>query len=183
MDDRCRPPIPADSRRASGDRRVGGGARADHRSRARRGSSTGPPEAPPPAEASPPALATSRVLYDAGPLIAAERNDRRFWAEHRVRLESAIVPRVPAPIVAQVSRSPKKAQLRRLLRGCDVIPLDEAGAHRAGALLGRSGTADVADATLVTLAVRRMADIVTSDRAGIQRLASKTGARLRIVDT
>ena len=73
----------------------------------------------------------SPVLYDAGPLIAAERNDRRFWAEHRMRLELAIVPCVPAPIVAQASRSPKQVQLRRLLRGCEVVPLDEAGAHRA----------------------------------------------------
>jgi hypothetical protein len=125
----------------------------------------------------------SPVLYDAGPLIAAERNDRRFWAEHRVRLESAIVPCVPAPIVAQVSRSPRQVQLSRLLRGCEVIPLDEAGAHRAGALLGKSGTTDIADATLVSLAVTRMADIVTSDRTDIQRLVSRTGARLRIVDT
>ena len=30
------------------------------------------------------------VVYDAGALIAAERNDRRFWAEHRVRLELGI---------------------------------------------------------------------------------------------
>jgi hypothetical protein len=123
------------------------------------------------------------VVYDAGPLIAAERNDRRFWAEHRVRLELAMVPFVPAPIVAQVSRSPKQAQLRRLLRGCEVIPLDEAGAHQAGALLGGSGTTDIADAALVSFAVARMADIVTSDRRDIRRLVSKTGARLRIVDT
>ena len=125
----------------------------------------------------------SPVAYDAGPLIAAERNDRRFWAEHRVRLESAIVPCVPAPIVARVSRSSKQVQLRRLLRGCEVVSLDEAGAHRAGALLGRSGTTDIADATLVTVAVARRADIVTSDRADIENLVSKTSARLRVVDT
>ncbi len=38
------------------------------------------------------------VVYDAGPLIAAERNDRLFWAEHRIRLELGIVPCVPSPI-------------------------------------------------------------------------------------
>jgi hypothetical protein len=68
------------------------------------------------------------VVYDAGPLIAAERNDRRFWAEHRLRLEAGIVPCVPSPILAQVSRSPKQVQLRRLLRGCEVVALNEAGA-------------------------------------------------------
>jgi predicted nucleic acid-binding protein len=123
------------------------------------------------------------VVYDAGPLIAAERNDRRFWAEHRARLELGILPGVPAPIVAQVSRSAKQAQLRRLLRGCEVVPLDEGGAHRAGALLGKSGTTDIADAAVVSLAVERRADIVTSDRADIERLVSVTRTRLSLIDT
>lgn len=122
------------------------------------------------------------VLYDAGPLIAAERNDRRFWAEHRIRLELGIVPGVPAPIVAQVSRSPRQVQLRRLLRGCDVIPLDEAGAHRAGALLGKSGTADIADAVLATMAMALTADIVTSDRKDIERLLGRANRRIRVID-
>jgi len=123
------------------------------------------------------------VVYDAGPLIAAERNDRRFWAEHRARLEMDIVPCVPAVIVAQVSRSPKQAQLRRLLRGCEVTSLDEAAAHSTGALLGKSRTADLADAALVAIAVARTADIVSSDRADLARLLSAAGVRLRIVDT
>ena len=122
------------------------------------------------------------VVYDAGPLIAAERNDRRFWAEHRVRLELGVVPCVPSAIVAQVSRSPRQVQMRRLLRGCEVVPLDEVGAHRAGALLGKSGTTDIADAALVTLAVARVADIVTSDRTDIQHLVSKTPVRIRVVE-
>lgn len=123
------------------------------------------------------------VVYDAGPLIAAERNDRRFWAEHRIRLELGIVPSVPSPIVAQVSRSPKQVQLHRLLRGCEVVPLDEAAAHRAGALLARSGTADIADAAVVSLAVARVADIVTSDRTDIEHLVSRTATGIRVLDT
>ena len=122
------------------------------------------------------------IAYDAGALIAADRSDRRFWAEHRVRLEMAIVPCVPSPIVSQVSRSPKQAQLRRLLRGCEIVPLDEMAAHRVGALLGKAGTSDVADAALVDLAVLRGADIVTSDRDDIERLVSVARARLRVVE-
>lgn len=122
------------------------------------------------------------IVYDAGPLIAAERNDRRIWAEHRVRLEMGIVPLVPAPIVAQVSRSPQQVQLRRLLRGCEVVPLDESGAHRVGALMGQVGTSDIADAALVSVAVGREADIVTSDRADIHRLLAKSPHSLRILD-
>jgi predicted nucleic acid-binding protein len=123
------------------------------------------------------------VVYDAGPLIAAERNERRFWAEHRIRLEQGIVPCIPSHVLAQVSRSPKQVQLRRLLRGCEVVALDESGAHEAGALLARSRTKDVPDATLVGVAAKRMADIVTSDPADIERLVAATGKKIRIVET
>jgi len=75
------------------------------------------------------------VVYDAGALIAGDRDERRFWAEHRARLELDLVPVVPATVVAQVSRSSRQARLRLLLRGCDVVALDEAEAHRVGALL------------------------------------------------
>ena len=72
------------------------------------------------------------VVYDAGMLIAADRNIRAIWAEHRIRLEAGIVPVVPAPVVAQVSRSPHQVQLRRLLRGCQVTVLTEQDASRLG---------------------------------------------------
>lgn len=123
------------------------------------------------------------VVYDAGPLIAADRNDRRFWAEHRIRLELGIVPCVPSPVLAQVSRSPKQVQLSRLLRGCEVVALDEAGAHEVGALLGKARTTDISDAAVVGVAVTRAADIVTSDRIDIERLVSAAGRRIRVVET
>jgi predicted nucleic acid-binding protein len=124
----------------------------------------------------------SGVVYDAAALIAAERNDRRVWAEHRLRLAAGVVPIVPAPVIAQVSRSPRQAQLRRLLRGCDVVALDESTAHAVGRLLGRSGTSDIVDATVVTVAIAEQAQIVTSDRDDISRLANAAGARLVIID-
>ena len=34
-----------------------------------------------------------RVVYDTGVLIAADRSERRTWAEHRVRLEAGVIPR------------------------------------------------------------------------------------------
>jgi len=124
----------------------------------------------------------SGAVYDAAVLIGAERSDRRLWAEHRVRLEAGVVPVVPAPVVAQVSRSPRQVQLRRLLRGCDVVALDESRAHAVGRLLGRSGTADIVDATVVTMAIATQAEIVTSDRDDISRLANAAGARLVIIE-
>ena len=44
-------------------------------------------------------------VYDAAVLVAADRSERRVWAEHKARLELGAVPLVPAPVVAQVSRS------------------------------------------------------------------------------
>lgn len=123
----------------------------------------------------------SNVLYDAAVLVAADRNDRRAWAEHKVRLEIGIIPLVPAPVVAQVSRSPQQAQLRRLLAGCAVVPLGENEAHEAGRLLGRTGTADVVDAVVVTMALRRKALILTSDPEDIRRLAGASGADVVVV--
>lgn len=121
-------------------------------------------------------------MYDSGALVAAERNDRRLWADHRVRLEAGVVPVAPAPVVAQVSRSPRQVQLRRLLRGCEVLALDESAAHAVGQLLGRSGTTDVVDATVVAVAIARQAQIVTSDPDDISRLAGAARARLVIIE-
>jgi hypothetical protein len=117
------------------------------------------------------------IVYDTGVLIAADRNDRRVWAEHRVRLEAGFVPLVPATVVAQASRSSKQAQMRRLLRGCDVAVLDEADAHRTGGLLAKSRTEDVVDASVVVLAARRHADVLTGDADDMSRLIAAMNAR------
>lgn len=122
------------------------------------------------------------VIYDAGVLVAADRNTRSVWAEHRVRLEAGIVPVVPAPVVAQVSRSPAQAQLRRLLQGCEVVNLTEERAHAAGQLLGRTSSRDVVDAVVAATAAELRADVVTGDRADIRRLLDAAGASGRIVE-
>lgn len=123
----------------------------------------------------------SGFVYDAAVLVAADRNDRRTWAEHKARLELGVVPAVPTPVVAQVSRSPRQAQLRRFLTGCEVVPLIESEAHEAGRLLGKSRTADVVDAVVVTIAVRRRATILTSDTDDIRRLVVASARELPVV--
>jgi hypothetical protein len=119
-------------------------------------------------------------VYDAAVLIAADKNDRRQWAEHKARLEMGAVPFVPAPVVAQVSRSPQQAQLRRLLAGCVVAPLGEREAHEAGRLLAVTGTADVVDAAVVTVALRNKAVILTGDADDIGRLVRGSGDEVRV---
>jgi predicted nucleic acid-binding protein len=123
----------------------------------------------------------TNVVYDAAVLVAADRNNRRAWAEHKARLEFGIVPSVPAPVVAQVSRSPQQAQLRRFLTGCVVVPLGESEAHEAGRLLGKARTVDVVDAVVVTVALRKKAMILTSDPDDIKRLLRASGRDVAVV--
>jgi|ERR1022692_853601 hypothetical protein len=122
------------------------------------------------------------VVYDAAVLIAADRSTRQTWADHRVRLEAGVVPAVPAPVIAQVSRSPAQVQLRRLLRGCETIALTEPGAHAAGRLLALAGTSDVVDATVAQTAAELRADVVTADRVDIRRLLQAAEASSQIID-
>jgi hypothetical protein len=42
-----------------------------------------------------------------------------------------------------------------------------------GRLLGRAGTSDVVDATVVTLAITKQAQIVTSDRDDVSQLVGR----------
>jgi hypothetical protein len=123
----------------------------------------------------------SQVVYDAGALIAGDRNDREFWADHKVRLQIGVIPIVPALVVAQVSRSPRQAQLRRLLRGCHIPDFDENAAHRVGVVLARGTSSDIADGAVVHVASDD-AVIVTSDRPDISRLLDAMGSAAIIVD-
>lgn len=120
------------------------------------------------------------VVYDAGVLVAAERNDRRAWADHRARLELGVVPTTTAPVVAQVSRSSRQVQLRRFLRGCHVETFGREQAHEVGALLGRAGTLDVVDAHLVLTAAANSSTIVTSDPVDLRRLSDELAMPLEI---
>ncbi len=122
----------------------------------------------------------SAVVYDAAVLVAADRNVRRAWAEHKARLEFGIVPFVPAPVIAQVSRSPQQVQLRRFLTGCAIVPLGESDAHEAGRLLGKTRTADVVDAVVVTVAIRKGAMILTSDSDDVRRLVRASGREVAV---
>ncbi|MHB8294990.1 MAG: PIN domain-containing protein [Acidimicrobiales bacterium] len=120
------------------------------------------------------------VVYDAGLLVAAERNDRAVWADHRARLEAGAVPLTTAPVVAQVSRSPRQAQLRRLLRGCEVVGFQPSEAHEVGTLLERAGTSDVVDAHVVVTAARCGAIAITSDVGDLRRLSGSLDAPIPV---
>ena len=93
----------------------------------------------------------------------------------------APAPSATAPVVAQVSRSPRQAQLRRFLTGCVVVPLGETEAHEAGRLLGITKTSDVVDAVVVTTAIRQEATILTGDPGDMERLVRASGREVAVV--
>ena len=112
------------------------------------------------------------VAYDAGVLVAADRDDREVWADHRIRLELGIVPKTTAPLVAQVSRSARQVQLRRFLRGCEIEAFSPHQAHEVGALIGTAGTSDVVDAHLMIVASKTASTVHTSNLGDLRKLSN-----------
>ncbi|MFN8638499.1 MAG: twitching motility protein PilT [Dehalococcoidia bacterium] len=122
------------------------------------------------------------IVLDAGALIAVERADLGVAERLRIALTDGLVLRTPAIVLAQVWRDPRgrQARLARAIAGIDVVPVDEALGRRAGVLLGRAGTSDAIDATVVSLAEH--GDIIlTSGPADIARLVEAAGRRMRVV--
>lgn len=115
------------------------------------------------------------IIYDAGALVAAERNVRSLWALHDATLRRDLTPIVPAGVLAQVWRGGPQANLSRLLAGCRVTPMDESLARAAGTLCGQAGTSDVVDASVVVLSHAMRAPVVTGDTGDLNTLASAAG--------
>lgn len=113
--------------------------------------------------------ARGRVL-DAGALIAIERADARLRA---LLADTARPLIVPAPVVAEVWREgARQALLARVINGprTTIEVFDEHVAKAAGVLLGRTGTSDIADASVVLAARRHEALVLTTDADDIRRL-------------
>ena len=113
------------------------------------------------------------VVLDAGALIAFERRDARMRALVRRALETKSRLIIPAGVLAQVYRNPaEQVPLRALANGptTTVPPLDRALAEASGTLCGRTGTSDVVDASVVLVARRERAVVVTSDTDDLRRL-------------
>jgi hypothetical protein len=105
------------------------------------------------------------VVYDAGALLAAERDDRRFLAQHLRLVERECRLLVPAPVLTQVWRGGRRqVTLSRALRACEVVVTTDTVARSAGVLLARSRTSDAVDAIVVATALcERAAVVATSD--------------------
>ena len=115
----------------------------------------------------------SGVTFDAGGLIALDRDDRRVIALLSRAAEVGARVTIPATALAQAMRQPaKQARLTRLIRqpASNLVALDGPDATSVGVLLAASRTSDIADAHVVICARRYGEQIVTSDPDDLRRL-------------
>lgn len=113
------------------------------------------------------------IVFDAGGLIALERNDRRVFSILDTALEDGDRIIVPATALAQVIRNPaRQVRLWRMIQfdKTEVIPLDGLHAQAVGALLARTSTSDITDAHVVICAQLAGYAIITSDPLDLKRL-------------
>jgi hypothetical protein len=91
----------------------------------------------------------------------------------RAALDENVQLIIPAGVLGQVWRgSARQAPLRSLAKGptTSVPALDQVLAEAAGVLCGRAATSDVVDASVVLVARRERAVVVTSDADDLRRL-------------
>jgi len=112
-------------------------------------------------------------VFDAGALIAFERGNPRMRALVREMMRTGTKLVVPAGVVAQVFRDRRRqVALNALLdQESSVVPvMDRTLAEAIGTLCGRVGTSDVVDASVVLVARRERATVVTSDSGDLRAL-------------
>src|SRR4051812_6964812 len=113
------------------------------------------------------------IVFDAGALIAFERGNPRIRALVREMMRTGTKLVVPAGVVAQVIRLVDAKSLLNALfdHESSVVPvIDRALAEAIGTLCGRVGTSDVVDASVVLVARRERATVVTSDSGDLRAL-------------
>ena len=115
----------------------------------------------------------SGITFDAGGLIALDRNDRRVLTLLARANERGMRITIPATALAQAIRNPaRQARLSRLIRqaNTDIMALHAMDATAVGLLLARTATADIVDAHVVVCARRAGQAVVTSDGGDLRRL-------------
>jgi hypothetical protein len=112
------------------------------------------------------------LVLDAGALIAVERGDRATAALIEVGRRDGRRIIVPAGVIAQTWRdAPQQVRVARLLNANEVSvePLADAAARATGILCGATDSDDVVDASVVIVARRFKATVISSDRADLVR--------------
>ena len=125
----------------------------------------------------------SALILDAGALIAIDRDDRTVVAQLRVASRNGLELRTNAMVVSQVWRDTRgrQARLAQLLQAVDVRAIDQGVGREAGELVGKAGTSDTIDATVILLA-NHGDRILTSDPGDLQHLAATAGTKAIIIN-
>lgn len=121
------------------------------------------------------------LVLDAGALLAIDRRDRRVGAMLRVAQQARIPVRTSPAAVAQVWRhGARQVQLVRVLAGVAVPPLDLDTGKRLGAVLGATGSTDVVDAHVASLASSGD-QVLTSDPDDLRKLLDALSVEANLV--
>ena len=115
-------------------------------------------------------------VFDAGALIAFERNDRTVVMLVKRLLDQRAKVTIPAGVVGQVWRDgARQSRLARLLGSPMAVieSLDDRRARAAGQLCGLTGTRDVVDASVVLSARQHGLPVATSDPGDLRKLDMK----------
>jgi predicted nucleic acid-binding protein len=119
----------------------------------------------------------SAIVFDAGALIALERNDRALWAALKLAALRGDDVLVPSTVLAQVWRGTAgQARLSQALDHC-IIAACDAVARAVGELCGRARTSDICDAHVALVAAAGAEVLYTSDPRDMRRLTSACGAQ------
>lgn len=119
----------------------------------------------------------SRIVLDAGALIALEHNDRMLWAalKHAALEQDTVL--VPSTALAQVWRAAAtQARMSRALAHCVIASFDPI-AKAVGELCGRTRTRDICDAHVAIVTARHGDVLYTSDPKDMRRLLAASGRR------
>jgi hypothetical protein len=123
-----------------------------------------------------------KAVLDAGAFLAVEKRDRRIRALLRVLQVKEVDLLTSSAVVAQVWRDGgRQARLAQLLGGVGVRALAATDDRRTGELLAQACASDVVDGHL-SLCVTPGDQVLTSDRADIERLLEARGVGATIVD-
>ena len=112
------------------------------------------------------------MIIDAGPLIDSERVNTRLFALLKRSTERGEELHTTHPVLSQVWRDPgRQVHIQRALRAFTTHPLDNSKA--VGSVLAKSGTSDVVDAHLATVAQALGTFVVTTDPDDMSRLGAR----------
>ncbi|HEX3480622.1 MAG TPA: hypothetical protein VHT91_36645 [Kofleriaceae bacterium] len=121
------------------------------------------------------------MILDAGALIAVSRNDRAMIARLVAAEQDDEEVSTHPMVVAQVWRDGgRQVVLARLLRGVQIVVIDDELGRRCGGLLGKAKTSDPIDAAVVLIASDGES-VVTSDPDDIEHLARVARRKVIVV--